>query len=58
MGQRIPGHGDCLVCHPDLDRKVAKSSTKGSWHIKPSIRRRLQEKVSDLIETESFVPIV
>ncbi len=49
MGRKIQGHGSCLVCHPDLNRKYAKNDTKGLRRIKASIRRQLQDSLDDLV---------
>ena len=58
MGRKIEGHGDCLICHPDLDKRFAKYRYgKGLIHINANDRRKLQDDVNDLALDESIKDI-
>lgn len=43
MGYRIEGHGNCLICHPDLNKKFAKRSMKGMKRLRHSTAVEMQE---------------
>jgi hypothetical protein len=59
MGWNIPGHGQCIICHPDLVRGWAKKNAKGMKKLPHAVAVASQEstRLLDLLaraEQESF----
>ncbi len=43
MGWNIPGHANCLICHPDLVKGWAKTNGKGLKRLRHSVAVDMQE---------------